>query len=537
VTVPSLVSLLGVYLESGLLLLLGGLVTGALVRWGGARVAAAPRRFLRWSLLLLALALLAPALWRLPDGPPPRAAAVEVWSGPRPPVGGPAGPVALTWPSSAGAARAPGLRLERAVLLPLLIVLAGGAALSGAGLLRARRRLTRLCRSLPVIKRHGRVRLCASDQAAAPFAARAGGCAYIVVPTALLADPTRLGLVLDHEAEHHRRGDLRVASMFGLLRTLFFWNPGLALWERALAELQDLACDRRVLTRRRLTGPEYLRCLLWAAEVAGGPRYLLAGGARAMAASSAPTLRRRILMLTKPVPRRAHLSGVLSGLLAATLLAGTSWAVQGSIAERKLTREQLASVASRIEARSRFPLLVDDRVAEAVNRRIATPEARELTRRVLQRMRNYRPMIEDVLRKQGLPLELLGMVYQESAFDNEARPDRPPERQAAGIWQFIPATARKVGLQVSPISDERLEPRRATEAAAGLLADLHRQFGDWPLAIAAYNGGSEAVRGLTEGLSVAVGRARVLAARTEFGRYLPAVMASIVLIEEPSLAD
>jgi membrane-bound lytic murein transglycosylase D len=136
-----------------------------------------------------------------------------------------------------------------------------------------------------------------------------------------------------------------------------------------------------------------------------------------------------------------------------------------------------------------------------------------------------------------MPLELLGMALHESAFDNEARPDRPPERQAAGIWQFIPPTARKLGLQVSPISDERLEPRRATEAAATLMTDLHRAFGDWPLAIAAYNGGSEAVRALTQGQSVAEGRARVLAARTEFGRYLPSVMASIVLIEEPGLAD
>jgi hypothetical protein len=536
VSLPSAVSVLGLYLESGVLLLLGGLITAALVRWGGARVAAAPRRYLGWSLLLLALALLAPALWRLPDRPP-RAAAVEVWSGPRPPVGGPAVAVAVTWPSSAPRARAPGLRLERAVLLPILLVLGGGAALAGFSLLRARRRLAHLCRSLPVIKRHGRVRLCASDQAAAPFAARAGGCAYIVVPTALLADGARLRLVLDHEAEHHRRGDLRLAGLLGALRALFFWNPALALWERAVAELQDLACDRRVLTRRRLTGAEYGRCLLWAAEAAGGPRYLLSGGARAMAASSAPTLRRRILMLTHPAPRRARLPGVLSGLLAATLLAGTSWAVQGSIAERKLTRAQLAAVAGRIEARSQFPLLVDDRVAEAVSRRIATPEAREVTRRVLQRMRNYRPMIEDVLRKQGLPLELLGMAFHESAFDNEARPDRPPERQAAGIWQFIPATARRVGLQVSAISDERLEPRRATEAAASMLADLHRQFGDWPLAIAAYNGGTETVRALTQGASVPEARARVLAARTEFGRYVPGVMASIVLIEEPSLAD
>ena len=70
--------------------------------------------------------------------------------------------------------------------------------------------------------------------------------------------------------------------------------------------------------------------------------------------------------------------------------------------------------------------------------------------------------------------------------------------------------------------DERLEPRRATEAAADLLLDLHRRFGDWPLAIAAYNGGAQVVEALASGVSVTEARARVLTSPTEFGHYLPA---------------
>ena len=202
-----------------------------------------------------------------------------------------------------------------------------------------------------------------------------------------------------------------------------------------------------------------------------------------------------------------------------------------------MTRAELAAVASRIEARSRFALLVDERVAVAVTRRIATPEARESSRKSLARMRNYRPMIEDVFRRRGVPLELTGMALHESAFDNEARPNRPPESQSAGIWQFIPQAAREVGLEVSPVLDERLEPRRATEAVAGMLLDLHGRYRDWSLAIAAYNGGPGAVDALIKGGSVAEARERILASRTEFGRYLPGVMSAIVLIENPSLAD
>ena len=60
---------------------------------------------------------------------------------------------------------------------------------------------------------------------------------------------------------------------------------------------------------------------------------------------------------------------------------------------------------------------------------------------------------------------------------------------AVGLWQFLPETARAYGLVVDRWVDERLDPQRATEASAKLLADLHRRFGNWELALAAYNMG------------------------------------------------
>ena len=426
-----MITLLSIYLETAVLLAVGGLALAALVRWGGDLLQLRPRRWLAVAYALLALAVALPWLWRLPGLPAPRTAPVEVWSGPRPPLGGTANAIAWSWPAPARPLAVPGLRLQRQALATLAALLAAGGLFCGWRLLRARRRLVTLCQTLPTVKRHGRVRLCAADRAPAPYAARARDQAFIVVPTALLADAARLRLVVNHEAEHHRRGDLLAAGLIGLLRVLYYWNPTLLLWERAVAELQDVACDRRVLGRRGISPLDYSRCLLWAAEVAGGPRYLLPG-ARAMAASSLPSLRRRILMLTgtvRPLSLWGRLRGAGIGLLAAALLLTTSWAVHGSVAERKLTAGELAALSSRVQARSGFPLLVDDRVAAAVNRRIATPEARELTRRALQRMRNYRVMIEDVFAQRGLPRELLGMALAESGFDNEARPNRPPEVQ------------------------------------------------------------------------------------------------------------
>src|SRR4029077_1149263 len=97
---------------------------------------------------------------------------------------------------------------------------------------------------------------------------------------------------------HHRRGDLAAAMALGWLRALFFWNPLLAVWERVVAELQDLACDRRVLDRLRVPAIDYGRALVWAAEAARGRRYVLVGS-RGVADGSTASLARRIDMLDR----------------------------------------------------------------------------------------------------------------------------------------------------------------------------------------------------------------------------------------------
>src|SRR5262249_6794115 len=138
----------------------------------------------------------------------------------------------------------------------------------------------------------------------------------------------------------------------------------------------------------------------------------------------------------------------------------------------------------------------------------------------------------------GLPAELLGMVMAESAFDNEAHPNTPVEERSVGIWQIIPRTGRQLGLQVSPNLDERLEPRRATEAAAAYLASLYARYRDWPVAIAAYNAGEKKVDALVAGAtSTAEVRARVLAGEEEHAQYVRAVMGAIILIDNPSLLE
>jgi hypothetical protein len=528
--------LLMVYLTAALLLAVTGAALTALVRFAPALVADRPERWHRWAWLLLGLTLVLPVAWRL-GGPERRGPApIELWTGATSWSGGPTLP-RLTIGGGRGAAHAgPVVRLERWAMGAGLALALGGMLLAALGLLRERRRLQALCAGLPLVKRVGRVRVCASDLAPGPFAARAGGLAYVVVPTALLADSSRLRLVISHEVHHHRRGDLATAIWLEGLRVLFFWNPALGWWKRSIVELQDLACDRHVLGRA-VSAVEYGHCLLWAAEAAHQPRFRLEG-ARAMAAGSTTSLRRRMVaILARDGGRvRPWLSWAAR---AATLLvvAGSSWLAHGAVADRRVSAAEVGVMAARIEARSGFPVLVDEHVVEALNRMVASPEAREPMREALARMPRYRAFIEGVLRERGLPVELLALALHESRFDSEAHTNRPVERRSVGLWQLMPRVARTFGMEVSAERDERLDPWRSTEAAAALLAANRATLGDWPLAIAAYNGGVATIRTAVAGLSTQEARARILADSAEYGRYLASAMASVILIDNPGLLD
>jgi len=203
-----------------------------------------------------------------------------------------------------------------------------------------------------------------------------------------------------------------------------------------------------------------------------------------------------------------------------------------------VSASEVAAMAARIEARAGFPVVVDEHVVEALNRMVASPEKRAPLREALARIPRYRPMIEGVLRERSLPVELFAVALHESRLDEQARTSRPVEKRAVGIWQLMPGPARAFGLEVSDGRDERLDPRRATEAAAALLAAGHARLGDWPLAIAAYNGGVPAIQQATAGLTAREARARILAdTRAEYGRYLARAMATVILIDNPNLLD
>ena len=150
------------------------------------------------------------------------------------------------------------------------------------------------------------------------------------------------------------------------------------------------------------------------------------------------------------------------------------------------------------------------------------------TETLISRSHYYFPMFEAVLDKYNLPLEIKYLAVVESAL----KPCAKSRVGATGLWQFMFATGKQYGLEVSSYVDERCDPLRATNAAAKYLESLYKIFGDWDLALAAYNSGPGNV---TKAIRRSGGYQNYWNIRSflpsETAGYLPAFLATMYLFE------
>ncbi len=183
--------------------------------------------------------------------------------------------------------------------------------------------------------------------------------------------------------------------------------------------------------------------------------------------------------------------------------------------------------------RSELPLVLNTQVIRLINY-FTTGRGSRTFQRTIDRSEAYRPMVERILKEEDVPPEIFHLAQAESGF----RPLAISRARATGMWQFMRSTGRQYGLRQNRYVDERYDPEKATRAAARHLKDLHIEFGDWYLAMAAYNGGPmRVVRSVKRAGSDYWTLCRRRLLRRETRNYVPIILAMTYVAKNPWLRE
>lgn len=179
-----------------------------------------------------------------------------------------------------------------------------------------------------------------------------------------------------------------------------------------------------------------------------------------------------------------------------------------------------------------IPIPLNERVLQYVQ--LFQTRLRDHIEGGLTRGQQYLPMIQEVFRAEGIPLDLAYIPLIESAF----KPSALSRARAKGVWQFMRGTATENGLKTDWFIDERADPEKATQAAARYLKTLRQMFeGDWLLALASYNGGPGRVQRAMQRAKTAdfwqlSSNAKYLPRETR--EYVPMILAAIIIARNPA---
>ncbi len=174
-----------------------------------------------------------------------------------------------------------------------------------------------------------------------------------------------------------------------------------------------------------------------------------------------------------------------------------------------------------------LPIVMNERVKNSIV--YFQTVAKEAFEKYLRRSKKYTPMMTRIINEYGLPEDLVYLSLVESGYN----PNAYSWARAMGLWQFISSTGRLYKLERDWWIDERKDPIKSTHAACKFLKDLYQQFGDWELAMAAYNGGPGRVSRTIK--SQRTNDFWKMKLRRQTMDYVPLIMASAIIAKNPEM--
>ncbi len=194
--------------------------------------------------------------------------------------------------------------------------------------------------------------------------------------------------------------------------------------------------------------------------------------------------------------------------------------------------ELAAKLKTELNVTSDLPLVINDQVAGYIGAFSTSSAFRAHMAASLQRVGKYRGLIQDVLRQEQVPQDLIYLAVAESGFQPQVI---NPRSGAGGMWQFMTYTAPEYGLTRNGYFDYRFDPEKSTRAYARLIKNYYRLFGDWYLAMAAYDWGPGNIQRVVQRTGYAdfweLYRRNTMP--TETRDYVPKILAAVIMAKNP----
>lgn len=381
-------------------------------------------------------------------------------------------------------------------------------------------------------KRIGNVSIYLSSVYSVPYAFSFLGRSFVSIPEVLIQDLKSFKISSMHELQHIRNKDTFFAILGELLKAVFFINPILIKWVDYINLEQEFSCDEILTSQRGVSPQEYKNCLFKVANLGRGSEIYLVGATRFIFGHSRSELSRRIKKMS--TVRKKISSAMMAVLMAASLsvVSMSAYTVRVHASLGGLSMGEVKSLVRKKDFSKDFTVDINKDVVKWVNKYARTKKGIVYTRKALSNYYSYKDAIDQHIKDYGHPKELAAIPFVESMYKNL---EQPKNRKGAGLWQFIPDTARAYNLKVGWNIDERMDVIKETDAAMRYLGAMNLRFQDWRLAILSYNAGEHAVQSVVNKIG-SRDVWKVMKSDLNYDKdYLAKVMAAAIVMRYPEI--